>query len=154
MLNDLQDRTATPPAGTAPADTGALAAQATAKTQPLLAKAIQLQGQHREREAIEHLLTAYDMNLPLRAKTALHILAGNGFLRLSEFEEAEGHFRQALEAAREAGHRQDQAGALGNLGTVYAERGDLDKAEEHYKRALAIDEEAGDRLGRARPTWA
>ena len=149
MLQELQKITAAPPPGAPPVDTHALAAQATAKTQTLLAEAIELQSQHREREAIERLLTAYDMEMPPLAKAQLHNLAGNGFARLSELEQAEGHYRWALEAAREAGHQQGQAAALGNLGIVYSQRGDLPRAEEHHQKALAIDEEIGDRLGQA-----
>jgi len=148
-LGELKEGILAPPPGSAPLDTEALAAEATPDTERLLAEALDLQRQHMEREAIERLLTAYDMEMPPEAKAQLHLMAGNGFFRLSELEEAEGHYQQALTAAREAQDKDTEAAALGNLGLVYADRGELEKAQEYHKRALAIDEETGDKLGQA-----
>jgi len=41
------------------------------------------------------------------------------------------------------------ASALGNLGLVYRNMGEMAKAEEHHKRALEIDEKIGNPLGMA-----
>jgi len=149
QLEELKQKSVAPPRGGAPTDTEALAAAATDETERLLAEAVELQRQHRERDAIERLLTAYNMGMAPEAKAQLHILAGNGFLRLSELEEAESHYLQALGAAERAADRGRQATAFNNLGLVYADRGDLDKAEEHHERALAIREQVGDKLGQA-----
>ena len=152
MLGELQQAVLAPPLGTAPVNTKALASAATRRAEQLLTEAVELQRQHKEREAIECLLTAYDRELPAEAKTQLHILAGNGFLNLSELEEAEGHYRQALAAAQQAKDPRGQAAALGGLGNVYSCRGqpgDLDKAEQHHKKALRISTEIGNHLGQA-----
>ena len=149
LLEELKQSSVAPPPATAPVDSKALAAAATSRTEQLLTEAVELQRQHRERDAIERLLTAYDMDMPPEAKSELHILAGNGFLRLSELEQAEAHYRQALDAAEKAEDKERQAAALGNLGIVHRQRGQLNKAEHHFTRALAIDEEIGDRLGQA-----
>jgi len=148
-LGELQKGPAAPPAGTPPIDTKALAAQATPEAAKLLAEALALHRQHKERDAIERLLAAYDMEMPPEANAALYILAGNGFLRLSDLPAAESQYRLGLAAAAEADDQQGRAAALGNLGNVYYRRGDLDEAEEHHKRALAIDEEIGNKLGQA-----
>ena len=149
QLAELQEKTAAPPEGGAPSETDALAAQASDETERLLAEAIELQGKNKERDAIERLLTAYNMEMPAEAKAQLHGLAGISFFNLSELKEAEGHFRQALAATKEAEHRQGEATALGNLGMIYQQRGDLAKAQEHHQQALAIKREIGDRAGQA-----
>ena len=113
-LAELQGQMAAPPPGSQPVETEVLAVQATDRTEELLAEAVQLQAQNKEQDAIERLLTAYDMDMPSVAKAQLHLLAGTSFLNLSELEEAEGHYRQALDASREANHRGGQAAALGN----------------------------------------
>ena len=138
-----------PALGTQAIDTKALAEQATENTERLLAEAIELQRAHKEREAIDRLLTAYNLAMPPEAKAELHLLAGNGFLRLADLGEAEGHYRQALAAAEEGGEKQGRVAAFGNLGLVYADRGDLDRAEEHHKKSLSLHEEIGDKLGQA-----
>jgi tetratricopeptide (TPR) repeat protein len=144
---DQWGKHAAPPGASTP-DTSALAAaDVTERTDRLLAEAVELQRQHKEREAIERLLTAYDMEMPPEAKAELHLLAGNGFARLSEFEQAEVHYLRSLAAAEEASDDGGRAAALGNLGNIYAERGLMDKAEHYYKRALVIDEEIEDYVG-------
>ncbi len=145
LLNEINDRMASPQ--TAEADTELLARLATERTEQLLAEAVELQRQHKEREAIERLLTAYEMDMPTEAKAELHLLAGNGFARLSEFEEAEGHYRQALAAAKEAGDRLGQTNALTALAAVYVSRGDLAKAEDHLDEADRLLDDVGDKLG-------
>ena len=141
-LRDLQNTSLAPPVGVDPIDADALEAEATEKTANLLTEAVELQRQRREREAIERFLTAYDMELPPVANAELHLLAGNGFARLSEFEQAEGQYRQALAATKEAGDPKGQANALAALAAVYESRGDLAKAKDYLDQALAIIDQA------------
>ncbi len=75
------------------------------------------------------LLEAFRRDLEPDAKAQLHLLIGNSFLKLSELEEAEGHYKQALDASRDVGNRLGEASALEGLGLVYADQGDLDRAE-------------------------
>lgn len=146
QLAELQEKTAAPPEGSAPLETAALAAQATAETERLLTEAVALQNENKEREAIERLLTAYKMDMPPEAKAELHLLAGNGFYHLSEYDAAEHHYARSLEASRRANSKAAQAAVLGNLGVIYHEQGDLAKAEDRHGQALAFSREIGDRL--------
>ena len=56
---------------------------------------------------------------------------------------------KALAIDREIGYRLGEADNLGNLGSVYADQGELAKAEDHHKQALAIDREIGYSRGAA-----
>jgi tetratricopeptide (TPR) repeat protein len=140
----------TTPLGVTPPSIEALAEPANDRTRRLLREAIDLQNQNREEEAIQRLLTAYDMDLPAKAKAELHLLAGIGYARLSRLIEAESNYRQALAAAEQAGDEKLRAAAIGSLGIVFSDRGDLDNAEEQLKKALEIYEAMGDRLSQAR----
>jgi tetratricopeptide (TPR) repeat protein len=55
----------------------------------------------------------------------------------------------ALDAARNAGDRSGQAGALNQLGILHHLAGDYQAAADNHRRALALFGEAGDRQGRA-----
>ena len=148
LLNQFAERAQLP--GAPPVDTKQLAAQpATAETQRLLDEAIELQKDSKERAAIEKLLTAYDMDMPGEAKAQLHLLVGNGFVRLSDYGAAEYHYRTSLEAGRAAKSKAAEGGVLGNLGLVYRSQGDIAKAEDHHQRSLAIAREIGDRSSEA-----
>ncbi len=140
---------ARPREGAADVGTEELAKAADPDTPARLREALELQAQNREREAIDALYEAFRRDLPPGAKAELHILLGISFLNLSELVEAEGHYRQALDASRAAMTRKYEAATLGNLGLVYRERGDLQRAEEHLKQALYIQREIGDRIGEA-----
>lgn len=144
LLNEIKGGMASPQL--ADAETRDLARAATERTEKLVTEAVDLRRQHKEREAIERLLTAYEMDLPPRAKLALHVMAGNGFARLSEFEEARGHFRQALAAAETAGDREGKAAALGNIAAVHAEQGNLDFARKKLEEVLPLDRQCGNRV--------
>jgi tetratricopeptide (TPR) repeat protein len=125
-----------PPPGAVAIGTEELVTAAGPNTAAHLLEALELRAQHREREAIDALYEAFHRDLGPRAKAELHMLIGNSFLSLSELEEAEGHYRQALDASRQADHREGEAAALGNLGIVYYDQGDLKLAEDHYLQAL------------------
>ena len=150
QLEELLETSAAPPPGSAHSETTALAAQATDKTERLLAEAVVLQDEHKEREAIEKLLTAYDMEMPPEAKTQLHLLVGNSFFKLDELDEAEGHYRQALTASRMGGIEAGKGIALGLLGIVYGEQEEFQKAREHLEQAVAVHRSTSNGLGEAR----
>lgn len=147
QLAELQGKTAAPPEGSAPLETAYLAAQATEKTEQLLAEAIALQEENKEREAIEKLLTAYDANMPPEAKAQLHLLVGNSYLHLSDVTEAEGHYKQARELSQKCKDRKQEANATGGLGISASFRGNLEEADVYFKQALVIEREIGDRVG-------
>ena len=135
------------PEGAADIGTEELAKAAGPDTGARLREAVELQAQHREREAIECLYEAFRKDLEPDAKIELHILLGNSFLALSQLKEAEGHYRQAMDASRDAHFREGEAASLGNLGLIYADQGGLERAEEHYNDALTIQREIGHRRG-------
>jgi tetratricopeptide (TPR) repeat protein len=54
---------------------------------------------------------------------------------------------RALAAARAAGNRQNEGGALNNLGVVYDAQGRWAEAEASYQDSLKIRREFGDRVG-------
>lgn len=82
-------------------------------------------------------------------RCALHSLIGNSLRNLGRPAEAEGHYRQAVDAAQKAQDKDGEAFALGNLGTTYADLGEPDRAQEHYERSLAAFEKVGDRAMQA-----
>ena len=120
-----------------------LAAETTSKAERMLDEALAFLKDGRYQDAIEHVLSAYDRELPPRARAELHLVAGNAFHSLSDYGAAEMHYREASRAAPSV------AATLG-FGLVCAGRGDLDGAEKHYRKALTIAESIGDSLGRAR----
>ena len=148
-LEELKESSVAPSPGTLATGTDALLIESADTTERLLAEAVELQRQHKERAAIDCLLEAYRRDLPPQAKWQLHMLAGNGFLHLTELEEAEAQYLQALAAAETAGNKRGQASALGSLGIVHNLRGNFEKAEEHHMQALAIFEHSGDKRNEA-----
>jgi tetratricopeptide (TPR) repeat protein len=57
--------------------------------------------------------------------------------------------RWALQAARQAGHREAEARGLSNLGSVLADLGHWEQAVEQHQDALAIWRQTGNRYGQA-----
>jgi tetratricopeptide (TPR) repeat protein len=51
--------------------------------------------------------------------------------------------RKALAIDEKIGHLDGMAGTYGNLGLIYAKRGDLDQAEAMHRKSLAIEEKLG-----------
>ena len=64
-------------------------------------------------------------------------------------EHAREHFEQAARIGKSIGHRYAYARALGNLGNICADLGDLSQAREYYEQSIALMTEIDDRLGRA-----
>jgi len=122
------------------------------------ARILQLEGyaaqsDHKHREAIDRFTRALELAENDSQRAALHNLRGNSYSTISEYNKAEADYQETLKLAARISPERDaaeaRAAALGNLGNVYRERGDLEGAEEHYKSALAIAREIGDRLGQA-----
>ena len=149
LLREIRGGLARPPQGAADMPTDELAKAAGPDTGARLQEALELQAQNKHKEAIDALYEAFRKDLEPRAKAQLHGLIGNSFASISELEEAEGHYRQALSASRTGKIRKYEAASLGNLGNVYANKGDLERAGRQYQAALAIDREIGNRRGEA-----
>ena len=78
--------------------------------------------------------------------TRLKALRAAGVLayRQANHARAEAHYQAQLALAEKLGDRRAAAGALGNLGNIVSERGDLVRAREAFKRCLAEFRELGD----------
>jgi tetratricopeptide (TPR) repeat protein len=78
-----------------------------------------------------------------RTKGNKYHIAGQIFARVSEFEKAIRYFEQALDIAREIGHKQGEGSSLGVLGIAYRSLGEYDKAIDYFEQALDIAKEIG-----------
>jgi tetratricopeptide (TPR) repeat protein len=58
--------------------------------------------------------------------------------------------RRALNLATGIGNKEQEAAAIGNLGSIYRTRGELDRAEDMYKRFLELATELGSKDGQAK----
>jgi tetratricopeptide (TPR) repeat protein len=118
-----------------------------------LVKAVELARADRHREAIEHLEACLGPGLTAGDRAAIHLLIGNAHLATGQPVQAEASYQKSLAAAEAIPSTQEkkeaQATALGNLGIVYRQKGELEKALEHYQKALKIHKEIGHRLGEA-----
>ena len=74
---------------------------------------------------------------------------GTAHLQLGRYDEATGHFEQALELFTRNGDRVGQARALGNLGLVAERVGRYELATRHLERVLGLFRAIGDRTGEA-----
>ncbi|MBI1885007.1 MAG: tetratricopeptide repeat protein [Chloroflexi bacterium] len=119
----------------------------TAETQQLeyLSRAIELLRDGRDKGALDYLLASFKPDMHEDAKAELHLLIAKSYRRLSLHAEAEGHYNQALLAARGAQSAEAQSAALTGLGLVAWRRGDLNKAVDYHMKAMDIDEGTGDR---------
>jgi len=118
-----------------------------------LAKAAELAKADRHREAIEHLEACLGPELVASDRAAIYLLMGNAYLATGQPVQAEAAYRKSLAAAEAIAltreKKEARATALGNLGVVFRQKGELEKAMEHYQKTLEIHKEIGHRLGEA-----
>jgi tetratricopeptide (TPR) repeat protein len=81
------------------------------------------------------------------------LMMGSLHRDVSNWNEAERCFQQALEIARKEDNKSDIATALGMLGGIERNRGNWDEAERLFRQSLALRTELGDRAGMA-SSWA
>lgn len=109
------------------------------------------QNEEKHLEAIDRFTRALALAETDEQRAAMHILRGNSYQFVSDLISAEADYASALEVAENVVASEDQArimaAALGNLGLVYQNQGDLPKAEDHLQQALAIHVKTGDLLG-------
>ena len=84
-----------------------------------------------------------------KEKAALHLQMGNSYLRLGKPGHASAAYQLALSEARQCGEIEAEGAALGNMGLVYAAKGELDKALTHQQQALDIHRKIENPLGEA-----
>ena len=118
-----------------------------------LAKAAELAKADKHREAIKHLEACLEPGMAAADRAAIYLLMGNAYLVTIQPVQAEAAYRKSLAAAEAIASTREkkeaQATALGNLGIIFRQRGELEKALEHYQKALEIHKEIGHRLGEA-----
>ena len=115
----------------------------------LFEKARELEAKSEFKQAIPLFQKLLEQPASPSEETALLILIGNCFLNLSQLDEAQKHYTEALAKAQRLKNEEAEANALGNLGLVYADKGDLDGALEYHQKALAIDQKIANPLGQA-----
>ena len=71
------------------------------------------------------------------------------FSSLGKYSKANDYFQKALAVSKETGDKRGEAGAYGNLGTVFQSIGDSKKAREYLEKALTISKEIGNRYSEA-----
>jgi DNA-binding SARP family transcriptional activator len=79
----------------------------------------------------------------LRGEAAAELSTADAHLVMARYPPAVEHYTRAADLAGRAGWLPAQASALGNLGMVFREWGQLPQAAEHFHRALAIDRRIG-----------
>ena len=95
-------------------------------------------------ESCQQALQIYrELNDPNQANT--HLLIGNIYLILGQYENATNSFLQTLEIARAIQNAALESKALNNLGATYFALGQYQKALEFNQRSLAIARSIGDR---------
>ena len=149
LLREIRESLAKPPEGASEISTDELAKAAGPNTEAHLQEALELQAQNKEREAIDALYEAFRRDLEPVAKAELHLMIGTSFLDLGELEKAEGHYRQAFDAARGSNLADIEADTLASLGNLYKARGELDPAQSYYEQAGEIYSKLGNQLGEA-----
>lgn len=83
-------------------------------------------------------------------RMALLILIGIACHRVGKLKEAEEHYQEALlieERMSNGGDEKGKASALGNLGLIYQDKGDLDQGLKYFEKALKIYQKIGFREG-------
>ena len=103
-----------------------------------------LQDGHDHDKAIGEFETALATADTDSRRGALHLHIGTSQYLLGRSVQADGSYAEALRLFQAAADDEGQAAALGNLGVVYADRGELERAEEHYEQALEINPDAED----------
>jgi tetratricopeptide (TPR) repeat protein len=120
------------------------------------ARRLQLEGYHaqradKHREAIERFTRALALAETDSQRAALHILRGNSLHSVGDWSAATDDFKTALGLSKRISPAEegDRAGAaaLGSLGLVYADRGDLERAERYGREALQAYRRMDDPLG-------
>jgi CHAT domain-containing protein len=98
-----------------------------------------------QRRALAYAESAKDVRRLIMARSLGGLIA----LNLGDLPGAEASLQKALEDARSASLRDEEAIQLNNLGIVSREKGDLDQARERFGQALRIDVKLKSILGRA-----
>ena len=119
--------------------------QATPKVRDPFEKGRRLQEAEQHEAAIRQFEKALAAAKDESQRCALHNLIGNRLRELGRPAEAEGHYRQAVDAAQKAQDKKGEAFSLGNLGLTYEDLRQQHRAQDHFAQSLAAFEETGER---------
>jgi len=122
-----------------------------------LARVMALVTEGRNRQAAEETERCRILVMAPKDQMILSIIAGNCYATLGQMSQAEECYRDALRISdRHAVHAiykeeaiATRSAALGNIGLIYSDKGDLDQALQYLKDALDIDRDIGYRQGEA-----
>ena len=123
--------------------------QATSKIKKTFTEGMEHKKKYEYDEAIKLFREALAQGTTGSQKVALLILIGNCFFEQARFAEAEGHYKEAAAAAKEAKDQAELATNYNNIGAIYQSKGDYDKALEYYQKSLKIKGQIGDQAGLA-----
>jgi tetratricopeptide (TPR) repeat protein len=73
-----------------------------------------------------------------------HSRVGTILERLGDWEQADQHYREAIDIAEETGYKRGLTRPLTHIGGYHRRRGEAQKALEHYREALRVSQETGD----------
>ncbi len=119
-----------------------------------LARVMALVTEGRNRQAAEETERCRILVMAPKDQMILSIIAGNCYATLGQMSQAEECYRDALRISdRHAVHAiykeeaiATRSAALGNIGLIYSDKGDLDQALQYLNQALSIFAEAAPHL--------
>ena len=91
----------------------------------------------------------YKVSFELLPTMAASLNAGNTFLNISDYQEAEELYQQGLRLAQQKADKKYEAAFLGNIGVIYKNQGKLDEALKYHQQSLEIHKAIGNKLGQA-----
>jgi len=80
---------------------------------------------------------------------SFYLALGNSYYVISQYEQAQRNYKNALKLYKESGEKKGEASALGNIGVIYQNKGNLDNALKYLQQALVIEKEIGYKQGEA-----
>jgi adenylate cyclase len=81
------------------------------------------------------------------ASAEAYRLMGISNVNLSDYPKALDYFQRSLKIFEEIGDKKNTAGAIINIGVIYAKQGDHSKTLNYFQRGLKIMEELGNKFG-------
>ena len=94
-------------------------------------------------------ITHFSNALKMIRIASFHFALGNSYYFISQYDAAKSNYDSSLGLYIESANKQGEAGALGNIGLIYSDKGDLDNALKYHQQALVINKDIGYKQGEA-----